>query len=152
MNRPAAALTCALSMMLGACAMPPSYGPTSSRSEGEADIRRGTVTRIDDVSLDHPNQTGLGAVLGAAAGGLVGHQFGRGHGRDVATVLGAIGGGIAGHQVEGNYTNRQPGQHVFVQLRNGVTVAVTQPADFGLRVGDSVYVEGRGYNARVVRR
>lgn len=42
-----------------------------------------------------------GSVLGAVAGGVVGHQFGGGHGRTVATVIGALGGGYAGNQVQG---------------------------------------------------
>lgn len=42
-----------------------------------------------------------GSVLGAVAGGVIGHQFGGGRGKDVATVVGALGGGYAGHQVQG---------------------------------------------------
>lgn len=41
-----------------------------------------------------------GSVLGAVAGGVIGHQFGGGRGRDVATVVGALGGGYAGNQVQ----------------------------------------------------
>jgi len=33
-----------------------------------------------------------GSVLGAVAGGVIGHQFGGGRGKDVATVVGALGG------------------------------------------------------------
>lgn len=36
-----------------------------------------------------------GSVLGAVAGGVIGHQFGGGRGKDVATVVGALGGGYA---------------------------------------------------------
>lgn len=39
-----------------------------------------------------------GSVLGAVAGGVIGHQFGGGRGKDVATVVGALGGGYAGNQ------------------------------------------------------
>ena len=35
-----------------------------------------------------------GSVLGAVAGGVIGHQFGGGRGKDVATVVGAAGGWI----------------------------------------------------------
>ena len=42
-----------------------------------------------------------GSVLGAVAGGVIGHQFGGGHGRSVATVVGALGGGYAGNQIQG---------------------------------------------------
>lgn len=43
----------------------------------------------------------LGSALGAVAGGVLGHQFGGGRGKDVATVVGALGGGYAGNQVQG---------------------------------------------------
>mgnify|MGYP001094076084 CR=1 FL=1 len=43
-----------------------------------------------------------GSVLGAVAGGVLGHQFGGGRGRDVATVVGALGGGYAGNQIQGS--------------------------------------------------
>jgi uncharacterized protein YcfJ len=46
-----------------------------------------------------------GSVLGAVAGGVIGHQFGGGRGRDVATVVGALGGGYAGNQVQGAMQN-----------------------------------------------
>ncbi|MBB8251937.1 glycine zipper 2TM domain-containing protein, partial [Escherichia coli] len=42
-----------------------------------------------------------GSVLGAVAGGVIGHQFGGGRGKDVATVVGALGGGFAGPRIQG---------------------------------------------------
>ena len=47
-----------------------------------------------------------GSVLGAVAGGVTGHQFGGGRGKDVATVVGALGGGYAGNQVQGEMQAR----------------------------------------------
>lgn len=44
----------------------------------------------------------LGSALGAVAGGVLGHQFGGGRGKDVATVVGALGGGYAGNQIQGS--------------------------------------------------
>ena len=41
-----------------------------------------------------------GSVLGAVAGGVLGHQFGGGRGKDVATVAGALAGGYAGNRVQ----------------------------------------------------
>ena len=43
-----------------------------------------------------------GSVLGAVAGGVIGHQFGGGRGKDIATVAGALGGGYAGNQIQGS--------------------------------------------------
>ncbi len=40
----------------------------------------------------------VGTVGGALAGGLIGHQFGKGTGRTVATVGGAAGGGYLGNE------------------------------------------------------
>lgn len=48
----------------------------------------------------------MGSALGAVAGGVIGHQFGGGRGKDVATVVGALGGGYAGNQVQGAMQNR----------------------------------------------
>ncbi|PKH26334.1 hypothetical protein CIG19_00580 [Enterobacterales bacterium CwR94] len=47
-----------------------------------------------------------GSVLGAVAGGVLGHQFGGGRGKDVATVAGALAGGYAGNQVQGGMQDR----------------------------------------------
>src|SRR5471032_2124157 len=43
-----------------------------------------------------------GSLLGAVAGGVLGHQFGGGHGKDVTTVAGALAGGYAGNRVQGS--------------------------------------------------
>ncbi|MCT4704198.1 glycine zipper 2TM domain-containing protein [Enterobacteriaceae bacterium H20N1] len=48
----------------------------------------------------------VGSALGAVAGGVIGHQFGGGRGKDVATVVGALGGGYAGNQVQGAMQDR----------------------------------------------
>ncbi|WP_368164102.1 glycine zipper 2TM domain-containing protein [Aeromonas sp. R6-2] len=44
----------------------------------------------------------VGTVVGAALGGVIGHQFGGGSGKKVATAAGAVAGGYAGNQVQGN--------------------------------------------------
>jgi len=59
----------------------------------------GTIVSIQEVQREGQS-TGLGAVGGALAGGLVGNQFGGGGGRAAMTVLGAVGGGFAGNTVE----------------------------------------------------
>jgi outer membrane lipoprotein SlyB len=136
---------------LAGCVNTPFYSGTSP-AVGEESVRTGRVVRIDPVSLEGEHQLGLGAIIGAAAGGLLGNQIGQGSGRDVATVAGLLAGGLAGREVQNRYAERRPGQHVVVRLGDGVLVAVTQPADPALRVGERVYVQGRGQNARVVRR
>lgn len=56
-----------------------------------------------------------GSVLGAVAGGVIGHQFGGGRGKDVATVVGALGGGYAGNQIRGSLQKA-----ILTRLRNSV--------------------------------
>lgn len=46
-----------------------------------------------------------GSVLGAVAGGVLGHQIGGGRGRSVATIAGALAGGYGGNQVQGALQN-----------------------------------------------
>jgi uncharacterized protein YcfJ len=58
----------------------------------------------NDDTRRYENHGGVnaGTVLGAIAGGVIGHQVGSGRGNDVATAAGAIGGGIAGNRIERN--------------------------------------------------
>lgn len=74
------------------------------------ECRNVTVTHRRPVQDEHQI---TGSVLGAVAGGVLGHQFGGGRGRDVATVAGALGGGYAGNRVQSSmqdndtYTTQQ---------------------------------------------
>jgi uncharacterized protein YcfJ len=53
---------------------------------------------VERQQVDHgPNVPG--AIAGAVIGGILGHQVGGGHGRDVATVGGAVAGGAIGANV-----------------------------------------------------
>ena len=140
-------IACLASLLsLTACATDPQISQT-----GEESVRYGQIVGIEPVELEGDHQLGVGAIIGAAAGGLLGHQIGHGTGRDVATVAGVIGGGLLGNKVENRYVDKRAGQHVTIRLRNGVTIAVTQPADPDLRIGDRVRVEGSGQRARAVR-
>jgi len=143
-----AAIIIFLAASRGACASAVGRGGPEL---GEQSVRYGVVTRIEAVELEGDHQLGLGAVLGAAAGGVIGHQFGGGSGRNVGTVLGVVGGGLAGNAIENRYVDRRAGQHIFVHLDGGGSTTVTQPADAALRVGDRVFIQGDGRDARVVR-
>lgn len=63
------------------------------------------VTLIHRRAVQDENRL-AGSVLGAVAGGVLGHQFGGGRGRDVATVAGALAGGYGGNQVQGALQDR----------------------------------------------
>ncbi len=56
-----------------------------------------SVRHITEKELIRDRDQGWKVFQGALLGGVIGHQFGSGHGRDIATILGAvIGGSIAG--------------------------------------------------------
>ncbi|WP_306714237.1 glycine zipper 2TM domain-containing protein [Burkholderia dolosa] len=91
----------------------------------------GTVVAITQTRT--PGQaSGIGAVGGAAAGGLLGNQFGHGNGRTAMTILGALGGGLAGNQVE-KQVRAETDYRVQVQMENGATRTFTyhNPPPFG---------------------
>jgi len=83
--------------------------------------------------------SGVGAVGGAVVGGVLGHQVGRGRGKDVATVLGAIGGSIAGNQIEKNAKKTMEYQ-IWVRYENGSKGMFTQATPPSWRIGDKVKV------------
>ena len=70
-----------------------------NREECWSEQRRGyeeqRVTRQDTGA-----PIGPATVLGAIAGGVLGHQVGGGHGKDAATAGGAIVGGLVGNQID----------------------------------------------------
>ena len=64
-------------------------------------------------------------------------------------VLGAVGGAIGGNEIQKHYDKPIAGQQIFVRTSTGVLVTVTQPTG-NLHVGQKVYIEGAGTDARVV--
>lgn len=50
----------------------------------------------------------VGAIGGAVAGGVLGHQIGGGRGQDIATAGGAVAGGMAGKRMAENSGGGQP--------------------------------------------
>jgi uncharacterized protein YcfJ len=88
-----------------------------NREECWSEQRRGyeerQVTRQSDGA-----PIGAGTVLGAIAGGVLGHQVGSGRGNDAATVGGAIVGGAIGNQIDRQQGNvAPPTQSVEVERR-----------------------------------
>ena len=135
----------ALALLATGCA-----APTTSYEVPE--IRQGVIEQITPVNLPSNHHQGLGAILGGAAGVGLGSLIGAGTGRDVAMVAGAIGGAIVGNEVQRNNAQPIPGEQIIVRTSNGVLVAVTQPVGPYLQVGQRVYLQGSGENARVVPR
>jgi len=135
----------ALIMVLGLVACTPA--PT-----GPIEIRNGVIEQINATQIASNHDTGVGAVLGGLGGLGVGALIGSGTGKAVAMVLGAIGGAVAGNEIQKHYYEKPvEGQQIFVRTSSGVLVSVTQPTS-NLRVGENVYIEGAGTEARVVAR
>ncbi|WP_175838792.1 glycine zipper 2TM domain-containing protein [Burkholderia anthina] len=83
----------------------------------------GTIVAITE-SRTPGQSSGIGAVGGAAAGGLLGNQFGHGNGRTAMTIIGALGGGLAGNQVE-KQVRAETDYQVQVQMESGATRTFT---------------------------
>jgi len=127
---------------LSACASPGSQ-------PGEMEIRQGVIEQISSVQLPSNHHQGVGAIVGGLAGLGIGSLIGGGTGRDVAMVAGTIGGALVGNEVQKKHDQPIPGQQIIVRTARGVLVAVTQPVNPSLRVGQHVYVQGNGEGARV---
>ncbi|MFZ9993360.1 MAG: glycine zipper 2TM domain-containing protein [Steroidobacteraceae bacterium] len=54
----------------------------------------------DQATTVQPPKSGAGALVGAIAGGVLGHQVGDGSGRVLATTVGAVGGAVIGDRLE----------------------------------------------------
>ena len=125
--------------------------PATGQQPGAMEIRQGVIEQITPVELQSNHHRGVGAIVGGLGGLGIGSLIGGGTGRDVAMVAGALGGALFGNEIQKKHDQPVPGQQIIVRIKNGVLVAVTQPADPNLRTGQSVYIEGSGEGARVVR-
>lgn len=113
------------------------------------EIRSGVIEQINATQIKSNHETGVGAVVGGLGGLGIGALIGAGTGKTVAMVLGAIGGAVAGNEIQKHYDKPVAGQQIFVRTSGGVLVSVTQPTG-NLRVGQKVYIEGSGTEARVI--
>ena len=135
--------TLAIALMVSACATP---GP----QPGAIEIRSGVVEQITPTQIATNQHQGLGAIVGGLGGLGIGSLIGAGTGRDVAMVVGAIGGAVIGNEVQKKHDKPIAGQQIIVRVNSGVLVQITQPVGPSLRVGQRVYIEGSGENARVI--
>ncbi|MDM8356350.1 glycine zipper 2TM domain-containing protein [Pandoraea communis] len=122
-----------------------SYAQTS---EAPAKQRAATCSTCGTVQSIEPIRTqgsasGLGAVGGAVAGGLLGNQFGAGNGRTAMTVVGALGGGLAGNEVE-KRVRSETVYRVYVRMDTGTTRYWTYQSAPGVQPGDRVRLENNG--------
>jgi outer membrane lipoprotein SlyB len=108
---------------------------------GQYGAQYGTISNISPISGATGASGIAGTVVGALVGGVVGNQFGGGHGRDAATVIGALGGAYAGNQI-GQRMGQPAGYRIDVQLSDGSMRAFNVPTPGDLRPGDRVQVNG----------
>lgn len=102
----------------------------------------GTVQSVQPIRTEG-HATGLGAVGGAVAGGLLGNQFGAGNGRTAMTVVGVLGGGLAGNEVE-KRVRSDTVYRVYVRMDTGKTRYWTYQSAPGVQPGDRVRLENNG--------
>ncbi len=111
----------------------------------------GTLLAVREVEVQGQN-TGLGALAGAAGGGIAGNQIGRGGGSAAATLVGVVIGGIVGALAEQAVANRKALEYT-VTLETGATITVVQDHDEGERVlqpGERVMLQVTGGTQRVL--
>lgn len=85
----------------------------------------------------------VGIVAGAAAGGLIGNQFGKGDGKTAMTVAGAVAGGFAGNEAQKYVTSKE----VFVttvKMKDGSVRKFEQEAAPAWKSGSLVRLNGKG--------
>jgi len=133
------AMVVAAGLVLSGCPASMS-GSAYSRDQARQaqEVQLGRVQSVRQVMIEG-TKSGVGAVSGAALGGVAGSRIGSGTGQIAGAVGGAVLGGLAGSAIEEGVT-RQPGLEITVRLDNGRTLAVTQAADEPFYVGDRVQV------------
>jgi outer membrane lipoprotein SlyB len=125
-------------------------GQAGAQQPGTMEIRQGVIEQITLTQIQSNHHQGIGAIVGGLGGLGIGSLIGAGTGRDVAMVVGALGGAFAGNEIQKKHDQPVPAQQIIVRLKNGVLVAVTQPTNPNLQIGQRVYIEGNGEGARVV--
>ncbi|WP_027801714.1 glycine zipper 2TM domain-containing protein [Paraburkholderia dilworthii] len=105
-----------------------------------ADPYAGEVVAINTVQSPQPT-TGLGALGGAVAGGLVGNQIGGGRGKILTTIAGAVGGGLAGNGIE-HAVRKQTTYQVQVRMQDGSYRNFDYQTQPSVQIGERVHVSG----------
>lgn len=143
---------CVLAVFTASCADMGSLGGTKYGETGGSVAsqteRDGTIVHIENLLVDNDYRPGVGTVVGAVAGGLLGAGAGDG---TTGTAVGAVLGGVAGTYAESKIVKKDA-QRVTVDMATGGRVTIVQPVDARLREGLAVRVEGRGESARAVPR
>ena len=102
-----------------------------------------SIRYLTEKQLIEDRNAGWRTFGGAVAGGIIGHQFGKGSGQDIATILGAVIGGVAASN-HGDATRIQQYKliELMINLEDGSQVMVLQDVDpqMPFSAGDEVRV------------
>ncbi|GEM74914.1 outer membrane lipoprotein [Vibrio sagamiensis] len=100
--------------------------PVNSVIYGKVD----SVRYITKKEIQQSQGSGWQTLLGATIGGLVGHQFGGGTGKQVATAIGALAGAaIARNQSQYGYTVECKLVELLIKVDSGKLINVIQDVD-----------------------
>ena len=111
-------------------------------AEKPADTCRDCGTVVGVRLEKHKGEGGaVGIVAGAAAGGLIGNQFGKGDGKTLATVGGAVAGGFVGNEVQKRVTTKDV-WITHVEMRDGSRRRFEHDAHPAWKTGSTVRVQG----------
>ena len=141
-----AAPVLALTLLAGCATTSPNVAQSPGYNQGRtqaAYVEYGRVTRIEQVqSGKHDGSIGAGAVVGGAAGAVVGRQMAdSSRGKNVGTVLGAVAGALIGHQIEKDQAKGSAVYRITVALDKGGVRSFDYQDPGTVRVGDRVKVE-----------
>ncbi|HEX7047941.1 MAG TPA: glycine zipper 2TM domain-containing protein [Gammaproteobacteria bacterium] len=153
MNRISSVFLVLALMMTAGCASSAREQPVETYERdrvGEVQrVESGRIISLTPVEIEG-NESKVGTVLGAVAGGLAGRQLGSGSGQDIMTVIGAVAGGYAGSELsEGEV--RADGVEIGIKMDDGREISIVQELEENemFRVGEQVSVVFNGDKARV---
>ncbi|QMV14791.1 outer membrane lipoprotein [Vibrio spartinae] len=89
-----------------------------------------SVRYFSQTEVVHARANGWETFIGAVAGGIIGHQFGDGHGQSLATIVGSIaGGGIARHHANRSYQREDKAVELLIKVEGKRYIDVIQEVD-----------------------
>lgn len=129
-------------LLVTGCAGTYGAGEIQSGSVGEAaSVREGRVVSVRPVKIQAgKNNQIIGAVVGAAIGGIAGSQVGGGDDENaIGAVVGATAGGVLGNEIAKG-ANTRDGYAYVIDFGDGQLKEITQGADLYIEAGTEVFV------------
>jgi len=115
---------------------PTVYSP--GEAQQKQSVIKGRITHIEAATIQS-KQTGAGAGVGAAAGGIAGYTTGNSRTSGLAGVGGALIGGAVGHLTE-KYMNKEKAVKLEIETDGGEIFTIVQADDVKFQVGDRVRI------------